>query len=51
MNWLKQIKGVKKVFLTHGEEMQRQAFAEKIHHEFGIKDIYLPDFGDKAKLE
>jgi len=50
INWLKQIKGVKKVFLTHGEEAQRQTFAELVNKDLGIEDIFLPADGDKAEL-
>jgi metallo-beta-lactamase family protein len=50
INWLRQIKGVKKVFLTHGEEAQRQTLADKMAQELGIIDIYLPEIGDKAEF-
>jgi metallo-beta-lactamase family protein len=42
LNWLKQIEGVKKVFLTHGEESSRKALAEKIKSELGITDVQTP---------
>ena len=42
LNWLKSIEGVKKVFLTHGEEDSRKALAEKIKSELGIKDVLTP---------
>lgn len=42
MDWLKHIQGVKKVFLTHGEDGPRAALAERITKEIGISDIKLP---------
>ena len=42
LTWLKEIKGVKKVFLTHGELPQQQALAEKIKEETSILDVTLP---------
>lgn len=42
LNWLKQIKNVKKVFLTHGEDEPRMALRTRIANELGIDDITLP---------
>lgn len=42
MSWLKNIKGVKKVFLTHGEDEPRKTLAKKINEDMGIADISLP---------
>lgn len=42
LNWLKQIKGVKKVFVTHGEDNSRTVFSQKIEEELKVKDIVLP---------
>jgi metallo-beta-lactamase family protein len=42
IDWLAKIKGVKKLFLTHGEDIARKALAEKITENLGIKDITLP---------
>ena len=42
LDWLRHIKGVKKVFLTHGENPQREALAGKIKSEMGIDDVLLP---------
>ncbi|KKQ92627.1 MAG: RNA-metabolising metallo-beta-lactamase [Candidatus Woesebacteria bacterium GW2011_GWA2_40_7] len=42
MNWLKHIKDVKKVFITHGEDVSRTALSAKISEDLGIKDIFLP---------
>jgi metallo-beta-lactamase family protein len=40
--WLKHINGVKKVFITHGEDPARAALKEKISQDLGISDIVLP---------
>lgn len=50
LTWFDKIKDVKKVFLIHGEEEQRQVLAEKMAQKYGIKDIFLPEMGDKAEL-
>jgi metallo-beta-lactamase family protein len=42
MTWLKHIKNVKKVIITHGEDIPRQVLSKKISEELGIKDIVLP---------
>ena len=42
MVWLKHIKNLKKVFITHGEDEPRKALSQKISQELGIKDIVLP---------
>jgi len=42
MNWLKHIKNVKKIFLTHGEDGPRTTLSKKISEELGIEDIVLP---------
>lgn len=42
MTWLKHIKGVKKVFLTHGDPEPREVLAQKIKSDLGIKDVYSP---------
>src|SRR3989344_6312605 len=38
LDWLGNIKGVKKVFLTHGEEVPRQVLSEKIKSGLKISD-------------
>lgn len=50
MNWLGHIKNVKKVFLTHGEQMQREVFAERIKNELSIKDVILPLMNETHEL-
>ena len=42
MNWLGAIQGVKKVFLTHGDNGPRAALAQRITAELGINDVILP---------
>ena len=42
MVWLKHIKNLKKVFITHCEDEPRKALSQKITQELGIKDIVLP---------
>ena len=42
ITWLKHIKGVKKVILTHGEDSARNILSKKITEELGIQDINLP---------
>lgn len=50
LGWLKHIQGVKKVFLTHGEQEQRRVLAHKIKTSLGIYDISSPLMGDEKKL-
>jgi metallo-beta-lactamase family protein len=42
INWLKHIKNVKKVILTHGEDSSREALSKKISEELSIKNVVLP---------
>lgn len=49
--WLKHIKGVKKVFLTHGEDGPRIALAEKIQQNIGITDVVLPMLNQEIAIE
>jgi metallo-beta-lactamase family protein len=48
--WLKHIKGVKKVILTHGEDVARKIFSEKIKNEVGINDVILPSMDEEITL-
>lgn len=50
LRWLAQIKGVKKVFLTHGEELPRLVLAEKIKNDLGITDVVLPKMNQIEEL-
>lgn len=42
INWLKHIQKVKKVILTHGEDIPRAVLAKRISQELGIADVRLP---------
>ncbi len=46
LKWLQHIQGVKKVFLTHGENPQREALSQKIQEELHIQDVLLPTKGE-----
>lgn len=50
LRWLKHIKGVKKVFLTHGEDPQRNALSQKIKTSLGIYDVTMPQLDDEVML-
>jgi metallo-beta-lactamase family protein len=50
LNWLSHIKGVKKVFITHGEDTARSVLAKKISEELGLKDITLPVLNQEINL-
>lgn len=47
VEWLKSIKGVKKLFLTHGDDHSRIGFKEIVERELGITDITLPKLGEE----
>lgn len=46
INWLKSIKGVKKVCLSHGEDPSRTVLKEKIQNELEIQDVHLPHLNE-----
>lgn len=50
MGWLRSIKHVKKVFLTHGEDGPRLALAKKITEKTGIADVSMPKLHDEVAL-
>lgn len=50
LEWLGHIKGVKKVFLTHGELAQRHAFRQLVKEKLQIPEIYLPLNGQDVML-
>lgn len=50
LSWLKQIKGLKKVIVEHGEDTARNVFANKIEVDLGIHDIAIPHLGDEISL-
>lgn len=47
LNWLGHIKGVQKLFLTHGDESPRQILSEKIRSEFQIPHVLLPSMNEE----
>lgn len=49
IDYVKHIKGLKQVFLIHGEGPQLQAFKEGLE-ENSIKNVTIPHFGDEAVL-
>lgn len=49
--WLKAIEGVKKVFLVHGEDTQRNVLKQKINDDLGIKEITLPKLDQEIFLQ
>ncbi len=50
MDWLKHIKNVKKVIITHGEDKQRAALSKRISEELGIADVKLPTLYQELSL-
>lgn len=48
INWLKHIKNVKKVFLTHGEDGPRMVLSKRIAHELGIENVILPQLNQEV---
>ncbi len=50
LDWLKEIKDVKKVFITHGEDMQRTALKEQIQKKLGLQDVFLPEKGETYEV-
>lgn len=50
LNWLKQIKNVQKVFLTHGEDVSRNVLAKKITNELQLSDITMPILNQEVEL-
>ena len=48
--WLKHMQGVKKVFLTHGDNGPRGIFAKKISDELGIADVATPSMQQTLTL-
>lgn len=51
LTWLQHMKGVQKVFLTHGDTQQRNTFAQTVKTERHITDIILPQNGQSFSLE
>ncbi len=50
LDFLRPIKGVKKVILTHGGTPQREAFRDLIGRELGIRNVVLPERNEVIPL-
>lgn len=50
LKWLGYIKGVKKVFIVHGDTPQREAFALKVKGDLQIYDVVLPQNTQEIEL-
>lgn len=50
MEWLKSIKGARKIILTHGDDHSRVGFKEKVETELGVNDVIMPKLGDEVIL-
>lgn len=50
MTWLSHIKGIEKVFLTHGELKQQTTLAEKIKKDLKINDVIIPGYEEEHQL-
>jgi metallo-beta-lactamase family protein len=50
LKWLSTMKGIDKIFITHGEETPRQTLADKITNELDHHDITLPQLGDEVEI-
>ncbi len=51
LNWIRKVKGVKQLFLIHGEDEARQILSGKINAEIGLSNITLPKLYEEADLE
>jgi metallo-beta-lactamase family protein len=50
LDWLTQIKNVKKVFVTHGENSSRETLSQKITADLGLKNIILPELNQEVDV-
>jgi metallo-beta-lactamase family protein len=50
LTWLKHIKNVKKVFLTHGENGPRAALAKKIREETQSNEVVMPEINQEKEV-
>ena len=50
LKWLGHIKGVKKVFIVHGDTPQREAFALKVKGDLQLYDVTLPQNTQEIEL-
>ncbi|MDP3975526.1 MAG: MBL fold metallo-hydrolase [bacterium] len=50
-DYVRNIKGLEKIFLVHGEESSRQAFAKRIQSFYKGAEVILPSIGETYELE
>jgi len=50
IGWIKNIKGIKKVFLVHGEDNQRIPLAQKLKKELHIPEAFTPSMNQEFDL-
>jgi metallo-beta-lactamase family protein len=50
ISWISKIDKVKKVFLTHGEELPRLSLSRKIIDEVGISEVILPKMRQEVEV-
>lgn len=50
LDWLKNIQGVRKVILTHGEDPSRKVLAGKITQDLGIADVHMPMLNEEIEI-
>jgi metallo-beta-lactamase family protein len=50
LKWLGAMKGVKKVFITHGEDPSREALKQKITETLSISDVTLPKLNQEFEF-
>lgn len=50
IKWLSHIQGIKKVFLTHGDELPRQTLSQKIYSDLSLQNITLPKMNEEVAL-
>ncbi len=48
--WLKTIRGLKKLIITHGEDGPRQNLANRAKYDLGLTEIYLPHLNDEIDI-
>ena len=51
LHWLKHIQNVKKVFLTHGDDIPRQDLAKSIDSQLNIKNVTLPKLNEEFTVD
>ncbi|MCX7997085.1 MAG: MBL fold metallo-hydrolase [Patescibacteria group bacterium] len=50
LDWVGHIRGVRKLFLTHGEDSSRTALQQRIIKDLGISDVTLPVLNQEVTL-